>query len=55
MPVNHVVIVDFDQFEKLISAVGGSRVALPEEILLEGDCPYKTDLQEDKRQVETRR
>ncbi len=44
MPVNHVVIVDFNQFEKLIDAVGGITVDVPEEILSNRfDCPYKTD------------
>jgi LCP family protein required for cell wall assembly len=43
MPVNHVVIVDFNQFEKLIDAVGGITVNVPEEILSNRfDCPYKT-------------
>jgi LCP family protein required for cell wall assembly len=44
MPVNHVVIVDFNQFEKLIDAVGGITVDVPEEILSNRfDCPYKTE------------
>ena len=43
MPVNHVVIVDFNQFEKLIDAVGGITVNVPENILSNRfDCPYKT-------------
>jgi LCP family protein required for cell wall assembly len=43
MPVNHVVIVDFNQFEKLIDAVGGITVNVPENILSNKfDCPYKT-------------
>jgi LCP family protein required for cell wall assembly len=43
LPVNHVVIVDFNQFEKLIDAVGGITVNVPENILSNRfDCPYKT-------------
>jgi LCP family protein required for cell wall assembly len=43
MPINHVVIVDFNQFEKLIDAVGGITVNVPENILSDRfDCPYKT-------------
>jgi LCP family protein required for cell wall assembly len=43
LPVNHVVIVDFNQFEKLIEAVGGITVDVPENILSNRfDCPYKT-------------
>jgi LCP family protein required for cell wall assembly len=44
LPVNHVVIVDFNQFEKLIDAVGGITVDVPENIVSNRfDCPYKTD------------
>jgi polyisoprenyl-teichoic acid--peptidoglycan teichoic acid transferase len=43
LPVNHVVIVDFNQFEKLIDAVGGITVDVPENILSNRfDCPYST-------------
>jgi polyisoprenyl-teichoic acid--peptidoglycan teichoic acid transferase len=43
MPVNHVVIVDFNQFEKLIDAVGGITVNVPENIRSNRfDCPYPT-------------
>jgi LCP family protein required for cell wall assembly len=43
LPVNHVVIVDFNQFEKLIDAVGGITVNVPENILSNRfDCPYST-------------
>jgi LCP family protein required for cell wall assembly len=39
--VNHIVIVDFNQFEKLIDAVGGITVNVPEDILSNKfDCPY---------------
>ena len=43
LAVNHVVIVDFNQFEKLIDAVGGITVDVPENILSNRfDCPYST-------------
>ena len=43
LPINHVVVVDFNQFEKLIDAVGGITVNVPENILSNRfDCPYKT-------------
>jgi LCP family protein required for cell wall assembly len=39
--VNHIVIVDFNQFEKLIDAIGGITVNVPEPILSNKfDCPY---------------
>jgi LCP family protein required for cell wall assembly len=43
LPINHVVIVDFNQFEKLIDAIGGITVDVPENILSNRfDCPYPT-------------
>jgi LCP family protein required for cell wall assembly len=43
LPINHVVIVDFNQFEKLIDAIGGVTVDVPENIRSNRfDCPYKT-------------
>jgi LCP family protein required for cell wall assembly len=43
LPVNHVVIVDFNQFQKLVDAVGGVTVNVPENILSNRfDCPYRT-------------
>jgi polyisoprenyl-teichoic acid--peptidoglycan teichoic acid transferase len=43
LPVNHVVMVDFNQFEKLIDAVGGITVNVPQNILSNRfDCPYST-------------
>jgi LCP family protein required for cell wall assembly len=43
LPINHVVIVDFNQFEKLIDAVGGITVNVPENIRSNRfDCPYPT-------------
>jgi len=41
LPINHVVIVDFGAFEKLIDAVGGIDVNIPENIVSNSfDCPY---------------
>ncbi len=41
LPINHVVVVDFGAFEKLINAVGGIDVNVPENILSNRfDCPY---------------
>jgi LCP family protein required for cell wall assembly len=41
LPINHIVIVDFNQFEKLIDAIGGITVNVPENILSNKfDCPY---------------
>jgi LCP family protein required for cell wall assembly len=41
LPINHVVVVDFGQFQKLIDAVGGIDVNVPEKILSNRfDCPY---------------
>ena len=43
LPINHVVIVDFGAFEKLIDAVGGIDVNIPENILSNRfDCPYSS-------------
>jgi LCP family protein required for cell wall assembly len=43
LQVNHVVIVDFGSFEKLVDAVGGITVDVPENILSNRfDCPYST-------------
>jgi polyisoprenyl-teichoic acid--peptidoglycan teichoic acid transferase len=43
LPINHVVVVDFGAFEKLIDAVGGINVDVPENILSNRfDCPYST-------------
>jgi len=43
LPVNHVVVVDFGSFEKLVDAVGGIDVNVPEDILSNRfDCPYST-------------
>jgi LCP family protein required for cell wall assembly len=43
LQINHVVFVDFNQFEKLIDAIGGITVNVPENILSDKfDCPYPT-------------
>lgn len=43
LQINHVVVVDFGSFEKLINAVGGVDINVPEKILSNRfDCPYKT-------------
>jgi LCP family protein required for cell wall assembly len=43
LPVHHVVVVDFGAFEKLIDAIGGVDVNVPENILSNRfDCPYST-------------
>jgi len=41
LKVNHVVVVDFGSFEKLIDAIGGIDVNVPENILSNSfDCPF---------------
>jgi len=43
LPVNHVVVVDFGAFMKLIDAIGGIDVNVPQDILSNRfDCPYST-------------
>jgi LCP family protein required for cell wall assembly len=42
LPVDHVVVVDFDGFKELIDAIGGIEVDVPKRILSNRfDCPYK--------------
>jgi polyisoprenyl-teichoic acid--peptidoglycan teichoic acid transferase len=42
LPVDHVIVVDFDGFKELIDAVGGIEVDVPKAILSSPfDCPYK--------------
>ena len=43
LPINHVVIVDFAQFEKLIDKLGGIDIVVPEPIVSKFDCPYPTE------------
>jgi polyisoprenyl-teichoic acid--peptidoglycan teichoic acid transferase len=43
IPIDHVVIVDFDSFKDLINAEGGVTIDVPERILSNRfDCPYPT-------------
>jgi LCP family protein required for cell wall assembly len=49
--VNHVVIVDFDAFTKVIDKVGGVEINVPAPILSNKfDCPYKTQARCDRWQ-----
>ena len=42
LPIDHVVVVDFDGFRDLIDAVGGVEIDVPKKILSNRfDCPYK--------------
>jgi polyisoprenyl-teichoic acid--peptidoglycan teichoic acid transferase len=42
LPVDHVVVLDFDGFKELIDAMGGIEVDVPKAILSNRfDCPYK--------------
>ncbi len=43
LPVNHVAIVDFGQFEKLIDKIGGIDIVVPRPIISKFDCPYPTE------------
>jgi polyisoprenyl-teichoic acid--peptidoglycan teichoic acid transferase len=43
LPINHVVIVDFSQFEDLIDKLGGIDIDVPERIISKFDCPYPTE------------
>jgi LCP family protein required for cell wall assembly len=43
IPIDHVVLVDFDSFKDLIDAEGGITIDVPENILSNRfDCPYAT-------------
>jgi LCP family protein required for cell wall assembly len=42
LPIDHVVVVDFDGFKELIDAIGGVEIDVPKPILSNKfDCPYK--------------
>jgi polyisoprenyl-teichoic acid--peptidoglycan teichoic acid transferase len=42
LPIDHVVVVDFDGFRELIDAIGGVEIDVPKRILSNRfDCPYK--------------
>src|SRR3989442_6654696 len=43
LPINHVIVVDFSQFEQVIAALGGITVNVPERIVSKFDCPYPTN------------
>jgi LCP family protein required for cell wall assembly len=43
LPVNHVAIVDFGQFEKLIDKLGGIDITVAKPIISKFDCPYPTE------------
>ena len=43
LPVNHVAVIDFSDFEELIDTLGGIEVTVPRPILSNRfDCPYST-------------
>jgi LCP family protein required for cell wall assembly len=49
LSINHVLIIDFHDFRKLIDAVGGITVNVPEPILSNKfDCPYATQARCDR-------
>jgi LCP family protein required for cell wall assembly len=49
LPVNHVLIIDFHDFRKLIDAIGGITVNVPEPILSNKfDCPYSSQARCDR-------
>lgn len=42
-PINHVIVVNFDQFKDLIDSLGGITVDVPDAVLSDRfDCPYST-------------
>jgi LCP family protein required for cell wall assembly len=43
LPINHVAVVDFSQFEDLIDKLGGIDINVPERIVSKFDCPYPTE------------
>jgi LCP family protein required for cell wall assembly len=49
IPINHVVVVDFNRFRDLIDALGGITVDVPRPILANKfDCPYASQARCDK-------
>ncbi|MDQ3669556.1 MAG: LCP family protein [Actinomycetota bacterium] len=42
LPINHVVIVDFQRFGEVIDALGGVTINVKKPILSKFDCPYGT-------------
>jgi LCP family protein required for cell wall assembly len=46
LPINHVIVVNFPDFQDLIDALGGVTIDVPSPILSDRfDCPYKTQAQ----------
>ena len=43
LPVNHVAVVDFSQFEDLIDKLGGIDITVAKPIVSKFDCPYPTE------------
>jgi LCP family protein required for cell wall assembly len=43
LPINHVAVVDFSQFEKLIDKIGGVDITVAKPIVSKFDCPYPTE------------
>ena len=43
LPINHVVLVDFGQFQDLIDKIGGIDIVVSERIVSKFDCPYPTE------------
>jgi LCP family protein required for cell wall assembly len=43
LPINHVVVVDFSQFEDLIDKLGGIDIDVAGPIVSKFDCPYPTE------------
>ena len=51
IPINHIALVDFAQFQKLIDDLGGVTIDVPEKIRSNKfDCPFKTQAQCDRWQ-----
>jgi LCP family protein required for cell wall assembly len=49
IPINHIVLVDFSQFKKLIDDLGGVTIDVPAKIRSNKfDCPFKTQVQCDR-------
>ena len=49
IPINHIALVDFAQFQKLIDDLGGVTIDVPEKIRSNKfDCPFKTQAQCDR-------
>ena len=55
LPINHVVIVDFDRFKEVIDALGGIEVDVPAPIRSKRfDCPYPAGEVRDVERLEVR-